>query len=142
MMGRRGSALVEVVISVLLTGVAVSAIMSAMMTASAQSGRSQEREQAALCLTQLLQELRNYVTADTDPSPDAPGGAGPDGWRLRGDACGCWALDETREHDVTERLPAALVQAGAKMSYRVRIVTVNGLETREVAAALTWGPAP
>ncbi|MCX5795196.1 MAG: hypothetical protein NTY77_06875 [Elusimicrobia bacterium] len=137
---RPGAALVEIVISLLLAGIAVSAIMSAMLSTSLQSGRSQGREQAALCLTQLLQELKNYVTADTADSPDAPGGAGPAGWALPGDACGCWALDETRTHDVTARLPAQLAQYGAKMTYAVKVVTVNGLDTRQVTATLTWTP--
>ena len=140
--GRRrvGAALVEVIISVLLMAVAVSAIMSAMVSTSLQSGRSQDREQVALCLTQLLQELKDYVTADPAPSPDAPGGAGPDGWQLPGDACNCWALDETRNHDVTARLPAPLAQAGARMSYAVKVVQANGLDTRQVTATLTWTP--
>ena len=137
---RRGAALVEVVISLLLIGVAVSAIMSAMLATSLQSVRSQDREQAALCMTQLLQELKNYVTADTAANPDAPGGAGPTGWQLPGDACNCWALDETRTHDVTARLPAQLAQYGAQMTYAVRAVTVNGLDTRQVTATLTWTP--
>jgi Tfp pilus assembly protein PilV len=139
-MRRPGAALVEVVISVLLTGIAVSAITSAMLATSLQAGLGQDREQAALCLNQLLQELRSYVTADTAPSPDAPGGAGADGWQLPGDACGCWALDETRAHDVTARLPPQLAEAGASMSYAVRVVNVNGLGTREVTATLTWSP--
>ena len=137
---RRGAALVEIVISLLLIGVAVSAIMSAMLSTSLQSSRSQDREQAALCLNQLLQELKNYVTADTSSNPDAPNGADAAGWQLPGDACNCWALDETQTHDVTSRLPAPLAQDGAKMTYAVRVVTVNGLDTRQVTATLTWTP--
>jgi len=132
--------LVEVIISVVLTGIAVSAIMGALLSTTLQSGRSQDREQAALSLNQLLQELKNYVAADTTLDPDAPGGAGPAGWRLPGDACNCWALDETRAHDVSSRLPARLTQDGAQMTYAVNVVTVNGLDTRQVTATLKWTP--
>jgi Tfp pilus assembly protein PilV len=135
-----GAVLVEIIISVLLTAVAVSAILGAMLSTSQQAARSQARERAALCLYQLVQELRNYVTADASPNPDAPGGGGADGWRLPGDACGCWALDETQPHDVSARLPAELAQSGATMSYTVQVVPVNGLQSRQVTATLNWTP--
>ena len=146
---RRGAALVEVVISLLLIGVAVSAIMGTMLSTSLQSGpagRIQNQEQAALCLNQLLQELKNYVTADyTTSNPDAPGGAGAAGWTLPEDTCSglgsnCWALAPgTHNLDVT-KAPPACAQNGATMTYAVQVVTVNGLDTRQVTATLTWTP--
>jgi hypothetical protein len=114
--------------------------MSALLTTSLLSGRSQDQEQAAVSLNQLFQELRNYVTADTSPSTDAPGGAGATGWQLPGDACNCWALDAAHTHDVTARLPAPMAAQGAKMTYTVSLVPVNGLEARQVTATLTWTP--
>ena len=140
---RRGAALMEVIISVLLIGIAVSTIMGSVLSTSLQSGHSRDREQAAVSLNQLLQELKNYVTADstTPNNPDAPG-TGPAGWTLPGDACDtCWALDPAfNPHDVSSRLPQSLTQNGAKMTYTVNVVPVNGLNTSLVTATLTWTP--
>lgn len=137
---RRGAALVEIIISMLLIGVAVSAMMSAMLSTSLQSGRSEDREQNALCLNQLLQEVRNYVTADTSSSPDAPNGAGPKGWTLPGDTCNnCWALAQGKHTIAVDQAPAACANATA-ISYVVTPVTVNNDTINQVTAQITWTP--
>jgi Tfp pilus assembly protein PilV len=142
-LSRRGGALVEVVIATLLLAITVSGVFAALLTASTQTGSLTEREQASQHVDLLLDELRNYVTSDTAPSPDAPGEpAGPARtWRLPGDACGCWALQEGA-HDVSSRLPAALRARGATLAYDVSVVDVNGSPLRRVSAKLTWEPVP
>lgn len=142
-MDRRGTALVEVVVATLLVAVAVSAMSGALLSSGGQSNRAQDEELASVQLETLLAELRNFVTSDPTPSPDSVG-AGPDirgnyDWRLEGDACGCWALDETRAHDVTSRLPAEFRarHPEARLTYTVRL---EADETRRVDAHLDWNP--
>ena len=147
---RPGAVLVEIIIAVLVTSIAVSAIMSALLSAAMQSGRSTESEQASLYLNELLEDLRNYVTADTSPGADAPGlpttgpqaRPGEKSWRLPGDACECWALNPGG-HDVTEYLdPGFRAKYGARMSYTVSVKRINGQDTRQVDARITWSPPP
>jgi Tfp pilus assembly protein PilV len=133
---------VEIIISLLLIGVAVSSVMSAMLSTSLQSGRSQDQEQSALCLNQLLQELRNYVTADISPNPDAPGGGGASGWSLPEDTCGnnCWALAAGKHTIDVAQAPTACANATA-ISYLVTPVTLNNKNTiSQVTAQITWNP--
>ncbi len=139
---RRGAALVEIIISLLLIGVAVSAIMSAMLSTSVQSTQSKGRERTALCLNQLLQELRNYVTAETSSSPDAPGGAGASGWKLPKDTCSglganCWAL-AVGSHNLD--LTQARAVCGQNLDAMKYDVTAGPNGTFQVAATVTWTP--
>ena len=134
----KGGALVEVIISGLLIAIVAAAVMSAVLSSSRNLSRVQTREDVALNLSQLLEELKNYVTADTGIIQGAPGDSAGS-WHLRGDSCeACWALAEGR-HDVTGRLDAELRQkCNASLSYNVTVVDVNGLPTRRVEARLEW----
>jgi Tfp pilus assembly protein PilV len=140
----RGVALFEVVISVMLLSMAASGVFGALLVASRQTASGPDREQATLQVEALLDELRNFVTADSGAGPDAPGTAAGAvrTWKIAGDSCGCWALAEGT-HDVTERLPENLrLDRGARMSYTVAVVTVNGLAVRRVHARLDWASPP
>lgn len=121
--------MIEVVVSILLVAIAAAGIFGALFSASLQASVSTDQELAALEVQSLLDELRNFVTED--PS-DAT-------WRLQGDGCACWALQENVVHDVTARLPAALA-GRATMNYRVEIVLAGGREVRQVRARLDWSP--
>jgi hypothetical protein len=147
---RRGAALVEVVISMLLIMVAVAAIMGSMLASSLQTGPSngqagpsgvdQHQEQATLCLNQLLQELKNYVTADhTTYTQDAPNGAAAAGWTIPGDTCSnCWALTPGQHTiNVAQAQSTSACANAASLSYTV---TSNSDGTSQVVANITWNP--
>ncbi|HBL16732.1 MAG: hypothetical protein A2X36_16360 [Elusimicrobia bacterium GWA2_69_24] len=140
----RGSALVEIVISTLVVVMAVAAITAALLSGSVQESSSEAREQLAVAMGQLHEELKNYVSADLTPGPDAPGvedppDSGTRTWRLPGDSCAaCWALQEG-EHDVTARLSSDLTtRYGATMKYVVTASAVNGLVTRQMVTRVQW----
>jgi Tfp pilus assembly protein PilV len=135
---RRGGAMIEVVISVLILALAVPGIFGAMLSATGQTSVSVEQERAALEVQSLLEELRNYVTANP-ASSEGPGAAG--GWVLPGDSCACWAL-QAGDHEATERLPRDLRDRGARLRYTVDLVAVNGEPVRRVHARVDWGTAP
>ena len=137
--GERGGALIEVVVAVLILALTVPGIFGALLTASAQTTVSTEHERASLEVQSLLDELRDFVTANADPSAEAPGEAGT--WHITGDDCGCWAL-QAGNHDVTTRLPADIRARGARMRYTVDVLMVNGQAVRRVNARLDWEPAP
>lgn len=140
----RGSALVEVIIAVLLLAMAGAAVFGALVTASRQGATGPEREQASLQVEALLDELRNFTTADTSEIPSAPGDVHGSSrtWTISGDACNCWAL-AAGPHDVTARLPASLrVGRQARLGYTVAEETVNGLLVRRVNARLDWETPP
>lgn len=141
MSDERGSILAEALIAALLMGIAVSSVVGGLLSASRSGGRSANRERAAMCTQQLLNELKNYVTADPSPRPEAPGfPAGT--WNLPGDPCGCWALQEG-VHDATALLPADFrSRAGASMRYTVSVVDVSGEPLRRVQVSVSWQEPP
>ncbi|MDD5656968.1 MAG: hypothetical protein PHF00_06905 [Elusimicrobia bacterium] len=143
MSSRRGTVLVEVVISILVIAAAVSGLAGALLAAAGAPRQAEVREQAAAHVAGLMEELRFYVTPEPLPDPAAPdGGNGGHDWRIRGDACGCWALQEG-VHDVTGRLPAPFLEAwNARMRYTVAVVAVNGEELRRATVSLDWSPPP
>jgi Tfp pilus assembly protein PilV len=137
--GQRGAALVELLVAGIVLAFAVSALVGAMLGTSRASHRSKGRETAALYTTMLLEELKNYVTADASPREGAPGDP-PGSWKLKGDPCGCWALMEGA-HDASALLPSEFRdKAKARLTYTVNVETVGaeGDEVRTVEARLDW----
>ncbi|MBI5883076.1 MAG: type II secretion system protein [Elusimicrobia bacterium] len=135
-MDSRGTTFVELMVATVLLASAASMVGSVFLSGSQQSARAQRREEGSVCLQQLMDELRNYVTADTGTVAAAPGGS----WALPGDGCGsCWAL-QPGKHDVTARLPTAWAGVGmeAAMSYTVAGESRNGLTVRRVDARIDW----
>jgi hypothetical protein len=131
----------EVMVSVLLLSVAVSAVAGSMLTGNGQSANLQVKEQALLSVDQLLQSLGNYVSADTSDATKsfAPGGC----WNLKdptkpADCPAGWALDETASHDATFLLPSAVRSAPylGKLGYTVAVDPTTGLRT--VSAQMAW----
>ena len=141
-MKRRGSALVEVMIAGLLIAIVATASVSALFTGARNNSRIQAHEDAALAVSHLLADLRNYVTAETAASEDAPGDP-PGSWHLPGDACGsCYALSEG-EHDVKARLPEDLrLRFGATLRYTVVVENINDQDVQRVQARMDWSNPP
>jgi Tfp pilus assembly protein PilV len=133
---RSGSALVEIMIATLLVGIAVSAIAGAMITTSMSSPRARSQTQAAVYADDVLEELKNFVTADQNPNSEAPGPG--NSYLLSGDACGCYAL-QPGVHDVSSRLDATFrATYNASMTYTVADVNVNGQTLKTVTVRVNW----
>lgn len=133
----RGSAQLEVLISVLLLAVAAAAVFAALLSSSYQTKTASDREQASLQIENLLDELRNFTTADKT----GPGPATDNTWKVYGDSCaGCAALDPGL-HDVSSRLPAAMLARNATLTYTVSPTTVNGVTLNQVSVQLDWDPS-
>lgn len=138
-----GGTLVEMIISILILATAVTAMAIGLINGPAQFANLQHKERMALAANGLLQELKNYVTADAAPVLGAPGdldALGRGTWHLPGDNCPdnsyrCWAL-APGTHDGSSFLPADLKAApyNAKLLYTVTMVA--GLP--KVDATVTW----
>ncbi|HBL16002.1 MAG: hypothetical protein A2X36_05450 [Elusimicrobia bacterium GWA2_69_24] len=136
--GERGAALAELLVSILILAFAISAVAGVMFTTKLRASASEDQEAAVRHVDMLLQDLRNYVTADTSPIPEAPGAPA---WHLPSDqSCvACWALS-SGVHDVTPRLPAALRDPprSGRLTYTVTDVVMNGETLPQVTAELRW----
>lgn len=73
----------------IIAGVSIT-LFSVALTGRQAPGRIERRAAASLAGKKVLESLKDYVTADI-AGPAGPGVA-PNGWGLRGDSCGCWAL--------------------------------------------------
>ena len=138
--GERGAVLVEMLIAGLLLSIAVSAVIGALLGTAQASSKADQREEISLFTNQLLQELKNYVTADYTPVVGAPGvqSGGKGTWRLPGDPCNCWAL-QVGTHNASSLLPSDWkTKYRAKMIYTVSIVRLNNLDTRRVDVQVDW----
>lgn len=79
----RGFTLAEVMIGILLTALVVSAVMGVALTARRDSPRADRKMAATYAAKQLMDDLKNYITA----SLDAGAGPGPgNSWAFPGDA--------------------------------------------------------
>jgi hypothetical protein len=128
--------MLEVVIAgVLLAFIAVT-VASILLTTRLMAGKNEVRYSMMREAALLRTTLKNYVTADTTPVPNAPGSPP---WHLPGDSCDdCWALAEG-EHDVTARLPVDLrVTYGVTMKYKVTPKDTGGTIVRDVSISIDW----
>lgn len=119
-----GLTLVEVMVSILLTAIVVTAVMTVSLTARRGSVRTDRKLLASDSARGLLDRLANYISSSLEP------GIGPNngGWDLSGDLCdccggipGCYAL-EPGTHTVTSLLPGEVIGPpyNMAMSYFVR----------------------
>jgi hypothetical protein len=148
-LGRRGTAMAEMLVATLLVALAVSMVMGALLNAPTQGKRSEISEKAHSGADLLLETLANYTRdpqAASDPEATPPG---VPAWHLPGDACtalpaDCWALAACPTgadcHTATAMLPGDFRAApyNATMSYRVWTETSNGETIRNVSATVNW----
>lgn len=139
----KGAVMVELVVAAILVAVAVTAMTSVVLQGSGHRGKMQRRERGMLHAGQLLNDLKNYVTAD--PSAATQGSAPNQCWNLRPGGMtspcpGGWALSPG-QHDASFMLPAELRNApiNATLTYNV---TVGGTGNRAVTVDFNWSEPP
>lgn len=139
--GRRGSAIAEALIAVLIIAGAVAAVFGAVLGGFAELESARMRSMAVTETENLIETLENYSTADPSMTAGAPGDPP---WHLPGDSCpgqsaSCWALS-SGAHDVTATLPEALRVSpySAKMTYTVSNVVVGSELSRRVTVSFEW----
>lgn len=153
--GRAGFSLVEVMVAILLTAIIVTSVFAVAVTAQKSSGVFDRKVITNYAASQLLDRLRNYVTASTSGAGTdrGPNGTGAQSWTLPGDSCtgcggspNCYALDadEACLHDVTTMLPQTLRDPpyNMTMTYQVTDYPDNCAPKDckyEVDVNITWG---
>lgn len=134
----RGSTLIEVVISILIVAVVTMSVFSVALVGRQSKGRATRRAAAAFAQRRLLEELKNYITADIEAVPGP--GAFPNGWGLPGDHCGCWALTAgTHRLDADVWLPQLAGRPyNGVISYLVTTEAVSVGDLPTVTASVAW----
>ncbi len=127
---RKGFTLIEVVVSMLLSAVMISAVFSVALSSKQTSARSDRRLAAAQAAQSMMQRLKNYVTSDPasiailGPTP-RPGAAS---WYLNNppsvvDSLGDVYALQPGTHIITgtatDVIPTALAAYGGKVTYVV-----------------------
>ena len=160
-LGKDGYSMIEVIVSMLLTAIMVSAVFSIAISNQQGNNRVDRRTIAAQAQRHLTELLAQYVTADpaaaqiAGPSTNVPGAAS---WRLNGwplgengqvitDSCGaCYAL-APGVHTLTGYLPAwfAGPPYNATISYTIPANGAGAFDSSNVSynmATLGTGNVP
>lgn len=134
--GRRGTTLVEVVVSTLLIGMMTAMCMPVFLTGRMSVGRADRRAAAADAVHGVAEALKGYVTADLSLA-NGPG-TGFDGWSLPGDLSGRRAL-ESGDHALDSAMWAApLASYGGVLSYSVAIRATPSGPQPDVSFRVSW----
>ena len=104
----RGETLVEIVLTVVIIGIAVSALVSGLATAANAAGTQQESVLADTTLRNLAESAKSAARDCVPGAPLASLTAPPDGWSttLSPSAPVCPALDTTLTLDLTVTAPS------------------------------------
>ncbi|MDD2805391.1 MAG: hypothetical protein PHV33_07535 [Elusimicrobiales bacterium] len=134
---RRASALIEVVLGSIILAMAVAALGGILLSSFRVKDSGQVRFSLAEYSAALKEDLKNYVTADTSITLNAPGSPP---WHMPEDAscAACWALSPGT-HDVSSRLPSDLrTTYGATLKYVVTNSTYKGRTGLNVKISTDW----
>lgn len=131
--GEHGFSLAEVMVGMLLAAIMVTAVFTVALTVKRGVSRSDNRSAANNAARLLLEELKNYQTADQTAGlgPNAgawsfPVGACagepiPPAWAVGYCAAASYALSEGCAHCATLRVPAALRSPPIRMTMLYRV---------------------
>jgi len=127
-----GFTLVEVCIAALIVAMGASAIFGIVLSVRQSIATSPAREQMHQYARQVSEDLKAYVTQNTDSTVGRPNL----GWRYPNDSSGLAALDPGT-HDVSSMLPPALASTyKAHLTYTV--TTPGGAAPTKVDVTMTW----
>jgi len=133
---RGGTTLIEIIISLLILGMACAAVMPVFFTSSISAARVDRRQAAVDSVRRLTEELKGYVAADHN---DITGpGVGTGGWDLPGDRSGKWALEGGR-HELDPKMWCAfLTVCGGTISYTVTVRNTPSGPQPDVSVTVDW----
>lgn len=134
----RGFSLIEVMIGTLLMGLVATSVFGVALSTSQNSGRIGRKTAASLVGRKIMEQLKNYVTADTIGTTGP--GAAPNGWGFPGDDCACYAFSTgTHNLDATLWLPElAGPPYNAKLSYTVTNAATGNGNQPTVSLNIGW----
>ena len=154
--GASGYTLVEVVVAMLLTSLMVTAVMSVAITTRGSGKKNVNKLTAEAGDRRLADELKNYVTGDTNPLTSDIPGPGPgtiNKWSITGPnplldvqdsmSCApppCYAL-ANGTHDLINFFPATFEAPpfNARISYVVtQMGTLGGRPVPQVVITASW----
>jgi len=134
---RCGAALVEVVVGSMVLAMAAAIVGNVLLSSFVVKNYDRVRFTLAGETVALKEALKNYVTADTHVTLNAPG-VPP--WHMPEDSScsGCWAL-APGTHDVTQRLPVELrSKYAATLKYTVAGRSYKGRGVSYVKVEANW----
>lgn len=134
---RKGATLVEIVVGSMIIAVTAALVGNILLASLSATTSDQTRFTITNEAAALKEELKNYVTADTSITQNAPGSPP---WHLPEDSscADCWALSEG-VHDATTRLPAKLRDTyKATLKYTVTDEIYHGRKGQNVKIETNW----
>lgn len=134
---RSGSALPEVIVAAFIMSFVAVTVGALLLSSNVFSKDTAIKYAMAQEAGRLRSILKNYVTADTSVTLNAPGSPP---WHLPEDStCNqCWAL-QAGEHDATALLAADLRDKyKATLKYVVKVEKFGGSEVRKVSIKSNW----
>ena len=133
-----GFTLVEVVVGMLMVAMLVGPMFSVAVTTRMSKAKVDQRIAAAAIGNRLLDQLKLFVTADSNAAPGPNGTTYPNGWGLSGDSCHCYAL-AAGQHTLDPGVWAPeLAGAGGAIGYSVATVATGGGNQPTVTLSISW----
>jgi hypothetical protein len=138
---RPGTALPEVLVATFILAFIAMTVSALLLSSNMMTKDSTAKYALSQEAIKLRAVLKNYVTADTTVTLNAPGSPP---WHLpEDDSCSdCWALQEGT-HEVTSSLPAYLrTNYAATLKYKVTLAKSGSRDIRKVSITAGWTPPP
>ena len=121
MNNKKGFTLIEVIVAVLVAGVAVVAVLGVILSTFTASPKSDQKETAALVLQQASDRLKAYATNETDGIDELPS-------QISTNLCPAldtnWAFTDG-QHDASCLLTGTILEGGT-LTYTVTSVAPSG----------------